>query len=145
MELDELYKFLYELHFFDNNFLKKNYEKNILIKKKIMKKDILPFLSAICEEYYKKIKRKNKNINDSYLAILKESIKRAFYYKYKDINKYNKEILNNLNNYNNEQLEIMILSIENTIMYEKNNIFMLPDHFEFKDDRIKEAIIFRLT
>lgn len=145
MELEELYNFLYELRYFDNKFLKKSFENNILINKKIKKNYVIPLLDNICEEYYKKLKKKDKTINNKYLSVLKESVKRAFYYRYKDINKYNKEILKNLNNYNNEQLEIIVLSIENTLIYESNGIFMLPDSFEFKDDKIKDAIIYRLT
>ena len=90
-----------------------------------------------------KLKKKN-NIDDNYLYRLQESVKRAYITEFLNINKYNKEILKNLDNLPNNDLEKIISSIDTCNYLESVGIFIVPDNFNYIDENIKDSIKYSL-
>lgn len=142
MKKEDIKSFLQSLNYFDNKFLDNFFDSNYNVKN-IKSSEVYSALDKLCIIYYNKIKKKN-NIDDNYLYRLQESVKRAYITKFLSINKYNKEILKNLDNLPNNDLEKIISSIDTCNYLESVGIFIVPDNFNYIDENIKDSIKYSL-
>lgn len=142
MKKEDIKSFLQSLNYFDNKFLDNFFDSNYNVKN-IKSSEVYLALDKLCIIYYNKIKKKN-NIDDNYLYRLQESVKRAYITKFLSINKYNKEILKNLDNLPNNDLEKIISSIDTCNYLESVGIFIVPDNFNYIDENIKDSIKYSL-
>lgn len=142
MKKEDIKSFLQSLNYFDNKFLDNFFANNYNVKN-IKSSEVYLALDKLCVIYYNKLKKKN-NIDDNYLYRLQESVKRAYITEFLNINKYNKEILKNLDNLPNNDLEKIISSIDTCNYLESVGIFIVPDNFNYIDENIKDSIKYSL-
>ena len=142
MKKEDIKSFLQSLNYFDNKCLDNFFANNYNVKN-IKSSEVYLALDKLCIIYYNKLKKKN-NIDDNYLYRLQESVKRAYITEFLNINKYNKEILKNLDNLPNNDLEKIISSIDTCNYLESVGIFIVPDNFNYIDENIKDSIKYSL-
>ncbi len=142
MKKEDIKSFLHNLNYFDNKFLDNFFASNYNVKN-IKSKEVYLALDKLCIIYYNKLK-KNNDIDDNYLYRLQESVKRAYITKFSNINKYNKEILKNLDNLSNKDLEKIVSSIDTCNYLESVDIFIVPNNVNYIDENIKDSIKYRL-
>lgn len=140
MKKINLKEFLLGLNFFDNEFLceeEKKFLKDITVNNS---KDALMYLEVICKDYC----IKNK-MSKNYASYLTETIKRAYITEFLNINKYDEIILENMNKYSDKKLESIVLAIDAINSFKDVGILIIPDNFDFIDDKITDSINLRLS